>query len=127
MNIKNNQTNALKNTEKLPIWDLKDLYISQNDKELSRDLNKINNGALKFEKKYLNKVSESLDCQVSNVITAIEADAMLSVRDILQDTKIVDHTIWDKISTGSEKVATGSESDPCRHLLITSGLLPESG
>jgi hypothetical protein len=48
----------------------------------------------------LNKVSESLDCQVSNVITAIEADAMLSVRDILQDTEIVDPTIWDKISTG---------------------------
>ena len=48
----------------------------------------------------LNKVSESLDCQVSNVITAIEADAMLSVREILQDTGIVDTTIWDKISTG---------------------------
>ena len=48
----------------------------------------------------LTKVSKSLDCQVSNVITAIEADAMLSVRDILQDNKIVDPTIWDKISTG---------------------------
>lgn len=48
----------------------------------------------------LTKVSESLDCQVSNVITAIEADAMLSVTDILQDTEIVDPTIWDKISTG---------------------------
>jgi len=48
----------------------------------------------------LTEVSESLDCQVSNVITAIEADAMLSVRDILQDNKIVDPTIWDKISTG---------------------------
>ena len=32
-----------------------------------------------------------------------------------------------KISTGSEKLATGSESNPCRHLLITTGLLPESG
>ena len=32
-----------------------------------------------------------------------------------------------KISTGSEKVATGSESDPCRHLFIATGLLPESG
>ena len=51
MNIKNNQTNALKNSQKLPIWDLKDLYLSQNDKELSRDLNKIKNDALKFEKK----------------------------------------------------------------------------
>ena len=33
----------------------------------------------------------------------------------------------DKISTGSEKVATGSESDPCHHLLTTTGLLSESG
>ena len=51
----------------------------------------------------LTEVSKSLDCQVSNVITAIEADAMLSVKDILQDTedlKIVDPNIWDKISTG---------------------------
>jgi hypothetical protein len=48
----------------------------------------------------LTDVSKSLDCQVSNVITAIEADAMLSVTDILQDTEIVDPTIWDKISTG---------------------------
>ena len=32
-----------------------------------------------------------------------------------------------KISTGSEKVATGSESDPRRHLEITTGLLPDSG
>ena len=48
----------------------------------------------------LTEVSKSLDCQVTNVITAIEADAMLSVKDILQDTEIVDPTIWDKISTG---------------------------
>ena len=33
----------------------------------------------------------------------------------------------DKISTGSEKVATGSESHPWHHLLITTGLLLESG
>ena len=33
----------------------------------------------------------------------------------------------DKISTGSEKFVTGSESDPCRHLSTTAGLLPESG
>ena len=32
-----------------------------------------------------------------------------------------------KTSTGSEKVATGSESDPCRHLFTATGLLPESG
>ena len=32
-----------------------------------------------------------------------------------------------KVSTGSEKVATGSESNPCRHLFTATGLLPESG
>src|SRR6056300_522567 len=48
----------------------------------------------------LTEISKSLDCQVTNVIAAIEADAMLSVKDILQDTEIVDPTIWDKISTG---------------------------
>ena len=59
MNTKNNQTNALNNLGKLPIWNLKDLYLSQKDKSLIRDLNSIKNGTLKFEKKYLNKV-ESL-------------------------------------------------------------------
>ena len=33
----------------------------------------------------------------------------------------------EKISTGSEKFATGSESDPYRHLLTSTELLPESG
>ena len=56
MNTKNNQTNASKNLGKMPIWNLKDLYLSQNDKGLSRDLNNIKNGTLKFEKKYLNNV-----------------------------------------------------------------------
>ena len=35
MNTKNNQTNASKNLGKLPTWNLKDLYLSQNDKGLS--------------------------------------------------------------------------------------------
>ena len=56
MNTKNNQTNASKNLGKLPIWNLKDLYLSQNDKGLSRDLNNIKTNTLRFEKKYLNKV-----------------------------------------------------------------------
>jgi len=68
MNIKNNQTNASKKLGKLPIWSLKDLYLSQNDKSLSRDLNNIKNGTLKFEKKYLNKV-KSLSAE--NLYTAI--------------------------------------------------------
>ncbi len=56
MNIKNNQTNAQNNLGKLPIWNLKDLYLSQKDKSLIRDLNIIKNDTLKFEKKYINKV-----------------------------------------------------------------------
>ncbi len=56
MNTKNNQTNASKNLGKLPIWNLKDLYVSQNDKSLTKDLNSIKSNTLKFEKKYLNKV-----------------------------------------------------------------------
>ena len=79
MNTKNNQTNGLKNTEKLPIWDLKDLYLSQNDKELSRDLNKIKNGTLKFEKKYLNKVK---NLSAENLYKAIN---QLEQIDILMD------------------------------------------
>ena len=79
MNTKNNQTNGLKKTEKLPIWDLKDLYLSQNDKELSRDLNKIKNGALKFEKKYLNKVK---NLSAENLYKAIN---QLEQIDILMD------------------------------------------
>ena len=39
MNIKNNQTNAQNKLGKLPIWNLKDLYLSQKDKSLIRDLN----------------------------------------------------------------------------------------
>jgi oligoendopeptidase F len=79
MNTKNNQTNASKNTGKLPIWDLKDLYLSQNDKELSRDLNKIKNGTLKFEKKYLNKVK---NLSAENLYKAIN---QLEQIDILMD------------------------------------------
>ena len=81
--------------------------LPSNKMELIENKNKIANALNVFKPTEstkspidLTKVSKSLDCQVSNVITAIEADAMLSVRDILQDNKIVDPTIWDKISTG---------------------------
>ena len=56
MNTKNNQINASKKLGKLPTWDLKDLYLSQNDKSLNRDLNNIRDDTLKFEKKYFKKV-----------------------------------------------------------------------
>ena len=35
MKANNNQTNAQKKLGKLPVWKLKDLYSSQNDKNLS--------------------------------------------------------------------------------------------
>ena len=57
MNTKNNQTNAAKNHGKLPVWNLNDLYNSQNDKSLIRDLNDIKKNTQKFEKKYLKKVN----------------------------------------------------------------------
>ena len=57
MNTKNNQTNASKSNGKLPVWNLKDLYNSHNDKSLIRDLNDIKKNTQKFEKKYLNKVN----------------------------------------------------------------------
>ena len=41
MKANNNQTNAQKKLGKLPVWKLKDLYSSQNDKNLSADLNNI--------------------------------------------------------------------------------------
>jgi len=52
----NNQTNETKNLGKLPVWNLKDLYLSQKDKSLTRDLNIIKNETIKFEKKYFDKV-----------------------------------------------------------------------
>ena len=58
MNTKNNQTNASKNLGKLPVWNLKDLYNSHNDKRLIRDLNDIKKNTQKFEKKYFNKFNE---------------------------------------------------------------------
>ena len=56
MNVKNNQINELKNLGKLPIWNLKDLYPSQNDKKLIKDLKIIKSNTTKFEKKYVNKI-----------------------------------------------------------------------
>ncbi len=72
MNTKNNQINALNNLGKLPIWNLKDLYLSQNDKSLIKDLNNIKNGTLNFEKKYLNKVQLLTANNLYNAIYQLE-------------------------------------------------------
>tara|TARA_Y100001960_G_scaffold322672_1_gene399583 strand:+ start:56 stop:1855 length:1800 start_codon:yes stop_codon:yes gene_type:complete len=85
MNIKNNQTNASKNLSELPIWNLKDLYLSQNDKSLIRDLNLIKTNTLKFENKYLNKV------QYLNADDLYKAIHKLEKLDVLMD-KILSYT-----------------------------------
>ena len=72
MNIKNNQTNASKNLGKLPVWNLKDLYNSHNDKSLIRDLNEIKKNTLKFEKKYLNKVNSLSSDNLQKAIKQLE-------------------------------------------------------
>ena len=72
MNTKNNQTNAAKNLGKLPVWNLKDLYLSQNDKSLTRDLHNIKNGTLKFEKKYLNTVKSLTADDLFKAINKLE-------------------------------------------------------
>ena len=45
MKVKNNQINASKNLGKLPIWNLKDLYVSKNDRNLTADLDIIKCGS----------------------------------------------------------------------------------
>ena len=53
MNNKNNQINEVKNLGKLPVWNLRDLYISKTDKNLTKDLSIIKSESSKFEKKYI--------------------------------------------------------------------------
>ncbi len=72
MNRKNNQTNASKNLGKLPIWNLKDLYFSQNDKTLTKDLNYIKKSTHKFENKYLNKVKTLSAVKLFKAISQLE-------------------------------------------------------
>ena len=72
MNTKNNQTNASKNNVKLPVWNLKDLYNSHNDKSLIRDLNDIKKNTQKFEKKYLNNVNTLSAANLHKAIKQLE-------------------------------------------------------
>jgi len=72
MNTNNNHINEAKNLGKLPVWDLKDLYSSQNDKRLMRDLNIIKNETSKFEKKYVNRVKSLTAENLFNAINKLE-------------------------------------------------------
>jgi len=68
----NNQTNEAKNLGKLPVWNLKDLYSSQKDKSLTRDLHIIKNETIKFEKKYFDKVKSLTTDDLFKAIKQIE-------------------------------------------------------
>jgi len=68
----NNQTNETKNLGKLPVWNLKDLYPSQKDKSLTRDLNIIKNETIKFEKKYFDKVKSLTTDDLFKAIKQLE-------------------------------------------------------
>ena len=72
MNAKNNQINEEKNLGKLPIWNLKDLYPSQNDEKLIKDLKSIKSRTSKFEKKYANKIKSLSSKNLFLAITELE-------------------------------------------------------
>ena len=57
-----------KKNQKLPIWDLKDLYSSTNSIEIQKDLELIYKECLLFEKKFLQKV---LNCSAKQLYKAI--------------------------------------------------------
>ena len=56
-----------KKNQKLPTWNLKDLYSSPNSKEIQKDLELIQKECLLFEKKFLQKV---LSCNAKQIYNA---------------------------------------------------------
>lgn len=58
----------------------------------------------------LTEVSKTINCQISNIVKAIEADAMLSVNYILKDKDIIEPSIWDKFSTGFGLLANPTQT-----------------
>ncbi len=72
MNNKNNQINEVKNLGKLPVWNLRDLYISKTDKNLTKDLNIIKSESHKFEKKYINNIKKLSAEELFKAITKLE-------------------------------------------------------
>ena len=86
MNNKNNQINEVKNLGKLPVWNLRDLYISKTDKNLTKDLNIIKSESSKFEKKYINNIKKLNAEELFKAITKLEEI------DILMDRFYLMHT-----------------------------------
>ena len=139
MNIKNNQTNASKNLGKLPIWNLKDLYLSQNDKGLSRDLNNIKTNTLKFEKKYLNKVKTLSAENLYKAINQLEQldilmDKVLSYAHLLvaedgnnEKNKIFYQQMQEKITNYASSSANDSNLWLLNFLAFRFGFCPSPG
>ena len=72
MKAKNKQISQVKNPEKLPLWNLSDLYKSKSSKELTNDLNFIKIKTKKFEKKYFNKLHNLNSKQLYQSIFELE-------------------------------------------------------
>ena len=72
MKQKNYQNSTKKTLEKLPIWNLKDLYESPKAKKLSNDLNKLRITTKKFEKKYELKITKLSSNQLLKAIIELE-------------------------------------------------------
>ena len=88
MKANNNQTYAQKKLGKLPVWKLKDLYSSQNDKNLTTDLNNIKKETKKFEKKYLNKIKRLNPLDNNHLIACGLHDGLMIFKIMLKKIKL---------------------------------------
>ncbi len=61
-----------KKIQKLPIWNLQDLYLSPNSKEIQKDLKFIKKECLLFEKQYFRKILSCNSKQLYNAIVKLE-------------------------------------------------------
>ncbi len=72
MKQKNYQILTKNTLGKLPVWNLKDLYESPNDKNLNIDLNQLRIITKKFEKKYSSKIAKLSSSQLLRAIIELE-------------------------------------------------------
>ena len=79
MKAKNKQISKIKKPEKLPIWNLSDLYKSVRSRELNNDLNLIKTKTKQFEKKYINKVNNLNSKSLIKIFTLINIISSLKI------------------------------------------------
>ena len=72
MKAKNKQISQIKKTEKLPLWNLSDLYKSKKSRELNDDLDFIRIKTKQFEKKYFKKLDSLNSKQLYQSIVQLE-------------------------------------------------------